>query len=115
MLAVKLDDGYISEQEYLEGEKTSSERHEYLDGKVSAMAGASKRHNEIALNIAFALRPSTKNDQCRVFSSDVKVRAGKRKAFYYPDVVAGCTTDDVDEYYLEKPCLIVEVTSKSTE
>lgn len=115
MLAVRLGDGYITEQEYLEGEKIAEERHEYVDGKVYAMAGASKRHNEIALNIAFALRPSTKNDLCRVFSSDVKVRAGKRKAFYYPDVVAGCAPDDADDYYLENPCLIVEVTSKSTE
>jgi Uma2 family endonuclease len=50
-----------------------------------------------------------------VYSSDVKVRASKRKTFYYPDVVVGCSPDDADAYYVEKPCLIVEVTSRSTE
>ncbi len=39
----------------------------------------------------------------------------RSKAYYYPDVIVGCQRDEADEYYLEKPCLIVEVTSKSTE
>jgi Uma2 family endonuclease len=30
-------------------------------------------------------------------------------------VIVSCQQDEADEYYLEKPCLIVEVTSKSTE
>lgn len=34
---------------------------------------------------------------------------------YYPDVVASCQPDEASDYFLEKPCLIVEVTSKSTE
>lgn len=38
-----------------------------------------------------------------------------RDAHYYPDVVVGCAEDDdADDYYLEKPCLIVEVSSEST-
>lgn len=107
---------YISEQDYLEGEKVSKDRYEYVDGQVFMMAGATKRHNEIALNLAFLLRAGVKGTPCRVFSSDVKVRIGRRKSYYYPDVVVGCAADDdADEYYLEKPCLVVEVLSKSTE
>lgn len=51
---------YITEQEYLEGEKLAEIRHEYVDGVVYAMAGTSLRHNDIALNIAFALRLATR-------------------------------------------------------
>lgn len=116
MSAVMPTTEYLSEQDYLAGEKLAKERHEYVDGQVFAMAGASKRHNEICLNIALLLRSGAKNNPCRVFSSDIKVRIGKRKSYYYPDVVVGCSEDDdADEYYLEQPCLIVEVTSKSTE
>jgi Uma2 family endonuclease len=115
MLAAKMDD-YITEQEYLEGEKLAKERHEYVDGKVYAMAGTSRRHNRIAVNIVRKLPLANHKGQlCEINSSDVKVRVGKRKTYYYPDVVVGCDADDTNPYYLEKPCLIVEVTSKSTE
>jgi len=118
MLAIKNtaeNTAYITEQDYLEGEKTAEFRHEYVDGQIYAMAGTSIRHNDIALNIAFALRAATRGTPCKVNASDVKVRAQRSKAYYYPDVIVGCQRDEADEYYLEKPCLIVEVTSKSTE
>ena len=107
---------YITEQEYLDGEKLSETKHEYIDGQVYGMAGSSKNHNRITLNIAFALRLGAKGSLCDVYSSDIKVRVKNRKAYYYPDVVVGCDeSDDADHYYLEKPCLIVEVLSPSTE
>jgi Uma2 family endonuclease len=36
----------ITEQDYLDGEKNSTIKHEYIDGKIYAMAGSSKRHRE---------------------------------------------------------------------
>jgi len=107
--------GAISEQEYLEGEKLSEIKHEYIDGFVYAMAGASRRHSAIAVNIAASLRSAARKTSCTVYSSDVKVRVRETKSYYYPDVVVGCDVDDVDDYYLEKPCLIVEVLSESTQ
>lgn len=116
MLAEKLSfSSYITEAEYLAGEPLATVRHEYVDGKVYAMAGTSRRHNDIAINIIAMLRPLTRNTPCKVNASDVKVRADKSKAYYYPDVVVGCEADDTNPYYLEKPCLIVEITSKSSE
>lgn len=108
-------DQYISEEDYLEGEKSATERHEYVDGKIHLMAGASKRHNRIARNFIISMEAGADQANCEVFFSDIKVRAAKHKTYYYPDVVVGCAEDDdADEYYLEKPCLIVEVTSSST-
>ena len=116
MLAEKLSfSSYITEAEYLAGEPLAAVRHEYVDGKVYAMAGTSRRHNDIAINIIAMLRPLTRNTPCKVNASDVKVRVDQSKAYYYPDVVVGCEADDTNPYYLEKPCLIVEITSKSTE
>lgn len=115
MLAVVLNEHYISEQDYLDGEQVASVRHEYVAGKVYAMAGASLRHNDIALNTAFALRNAARGTRCRVNVSDVKVRAEKSKAYFYPDVVVSCEAEASTASYVEHPCLIVEVTSKSTE
>ncbi len=108
-----LADHYISEPDYLEGEKLAAERHEYVDGQTYLMAGSSKRHNRIAGNCYRAFMLAGDN-RCEAFIGDIKVRVKGSKAYYYPDVVVGCAEDESDEYYLEKPCLIVEVSSDST-
>jgi hypothetical protein len=43
---------YITREQYLEGEKNSLVKHEYIQGEVYAMAGASDAHITISLNIA---------------------------------------------------------------
>lgn len=115
MLAVA-SPSYVSEQDYLEREKYSELRHEYLDGQVYVMAGASKRHVLITGNIFAQLRSAAKGSGCVVYQSDMKVRTAAHNAYYYPDVVLSCEpSDDASDYYLEQPCLIVEVLSGSTE
>jgi Uma2 family endonuclease len=42
----------LSVADYLTGERDGAVRHEYVSGQAYAMAGASVRHNRIALNIA---------------------------------------------------------------
>lgn len=112
--AEKLDN-IITEAEYLEGEGLADVRHEYVNGYVYAMAGSSKRHNRIAGNIYRRLSEMPDTD-CESYIGDIKVRINEGKSYYYPDVVVGCDeSDDNDDYYLEKPCLLVEVLSPSTE
>lgn len=104
----------VSEDEYLEGEKSSTERHEYVNGQTYLMAGASKRHNRIARNFITRLEEVAAQKGCEIFFSDMKVKVAKNKAYYYPDVVISCASDETDDYFLEKPCLIIEITSEST-
>lgn len=119
MLAAKIapdNPSYITEAEYLEGEKLAEERHEYVNGVVYAMAGASRRHGRIAVNFARKLSPiDRQGNPCEIYLSDIKVRAQPSRAYYYPDVVVSCQQDETDDYYLEHPCLIIEITSQSTE
>jgi Uma2 family endonuclease len=103
----------ISEQDYLAGEKLANERHEYVDGQIYLMAGSSKQHNRIAGNCYRAFMAGG-DGRCEVFIGDIKVRVKGRTAYYYPDVVVGCAAEESDAYYLEQPCLIVEVSSDST-
>jgi len=109
----------FSVAEYLEAEGKSEVRHEYLGGQVFAMAGGSKAHNIITLNIASRLRSLLRGNSCDVFMSDMKVKlkaANQNKTiFYYPDVLITCNPEDRDRYFVNYPCVIFEVLSPSTE
>jgi Uma2 family endonuclease len=100
-------------EEYLEMEKTSPVRHEFLAGQIYAMAGASKRHNQIALNCASRLKTVLRG-KCQVFMSDIKLYIEELDTFYYPDVMVSCDTQDDDKYAVKNPTLIIEVLSEST-
>lgn len=103
---------WISETEYLEGEQLSQIKHEYIDGQVYAMAGASRNHERIAGNVYRKLGDHLQGTPCEAFASDMKVKAGR--AFFYPDVMVVCQDDNGDDYYTEAPVILVEVLSKTT-
>lgn len=104
----------ITIEEYLEGEKISEIRHEYVAGQVYAMAGASKNHERVSLSLASELLRHTRGGPCEVFKSDMKVFVNvlRNEAFYYPDIVVGCDPDDNATHYLNHPKLIIEVLSE---
>ena len=110
---------FLGVEEYLQLEESSEIRHEYLGGQIFAMSGGSKEHNLIAGNIYSRLRSHLRGSSCSVFMADMKVRielANKAKdIFYYPDVVITCDSQDKDRFFLNYPCLIIEVLSPSTE
>jgi len=103
----------VSVEEYLEGERHSQVKHEYVHGRVYAMVGASKTHNRIALNVGYALDRHVRGGPCSVYVSDVKVRIGD--IFYYPDILVTCSPADTDPFFSTEPLLILEVLSSTTE
>lgn len=104
-----------SVQDYLEAEKTSEVRHEYVAGDLYAMAGASEEHNFISGNIFAALRSHLRGKPCKVFIHDMKAHVfANLTLFYYPDVMVACDPSDDDRYYKTKPRIIVEVVSESS-
>ena len=107
----------LTVEDYLAGEAASEIRHEYIDGQVYAMTGASDRHGLIVNALAFALTPAARRKGCQLFTSDMKVRLGigGQTLFYYPDLLLSCDKTDRDAYFRRSPCLIVEVLSESTE
>lgn len=108
----KKETEWISVADYLQGELISEVKHEYSDGLVYAMAGASKNHGRLCVNMYRKLGNHLEGNPCEPFSSDLKIKAGQ--AFYYPDVTVVCEDDSDNEYYTESPVIIVEVLSKST-
>ena len=107
---------YLTPEEYLQIEAQSPIKHEYIDGQIYAMAGASDPHVTIALNLATLLRSHVRGSGCRVYISDMKTRIETLNRFYYPDVLVTCDPRDLETpTYKRFPTLIVEVLSDSTE
>jgi Uma2 family endonuclease len=104
----------LSEDDYLRQEAGAEIKHELVSGEVYAMAGASERHNRIALNIAYHLRTITRGKACRAFMADMKLRIAASSTFYYPDVMLVCDPADDNPIYKQVPCLIAEVLSPAT-
>lgn len=65
---------YFTPEEYLAFERKSKTKHEYLNGNIYAMAGASPQHNQITFNVTVALGSQIKGRNCRGYSADQKVR-----------------------------------------
>jgi Uma2 family endonuclease len=103
---------YLSLEEYLASEIDSPVKREWVDGAVFTIAGASIRHNVVKDNVSAFGRSLPNADDCRITTSDTKVRT--ERAVYYPDVVVACGPVGPDPYVEAAPCVIAEVLSPST-
>ena len=106
----------MTAEEYLAWEARQNIRHEYCDGKVFAMAGATKGHDKIAFNLRKALDDSVEAQNCDMSGSDVKVMTNEGNSYRYPDLSVSCDKrDEGNDLFYKFPKLIVEVLSSSTE
>jgi Uma2 family endonuclease len=106
----------MTEEEYLAFERASDIKHEYLNGEIFAMSGASENHNLICLYTGAALASALRGKPCRAYPSDMRVKAGR--LYTYPDLLIVCgqsqlADDKIDT--LLNPVVIIEVLSPSTE
>ena len=100
---------------YLAWEAEQSTKHEYHDGEVFAMAGATDAHVTVAGNVYMALRNHLRGSPCSVFISDMKLRVEEDNAFFYPDVFVTCADSDRGQSHSKNaPVLVVEVLSPAT-
>ena len=101
-------------EQYLKLEEQQNTRHEFVDGFMFGMAGATKDHNLIASNIHAKARIAARaKPNCAAYMENVKLRTPDGIG-YYPDVIVSCD-DNPKDLLIHKPCLIVEVLSDSTE
>ncbi len=103
--------------DYLQAEQRAEVKHEYLDGQVVAMGGASRAHGLLVMSLSALLLPAARQKHCQLFAADMKLRLDHDGAsyFYYPDLVLSCDPADRDPLFVRTPCLLVEVLSPSTE
>jgi Uma2 family endonuclease len=108
---------YITEKDYLVAERLATEKHEYFQGEVFAMSGASKAHNEIAMNCSVELAVKLKGKPCRPYGSDFRVNIPQNTLYTYPDISVYCNepeTLDAENDTATNPSVIIEILSKST-
>ena len=120
---------FLTADEYLALETRARRKHEYLEGVIYAwqgqvpesMAGGSRAHHRISLNIATALNTALRGTAYAPYMADMRLRvaagAGRAEtAYFYPDVFVHCgLPPPAEATEIENPKLIIEVLSPSTE
>jgi Uma2 family endonuclease len=125
MMAIRKSEIFFTVEQYLEIERKTGERYEYLDGEILDMAGESDAHGEICANLAGMLHPQLRGTPCRMRIKDTKVCSGPKLhpgstkgLFSYPDLVVICGELQHFEEHRDiilNPAVIIEVLSDSTE
>jgi Uma2 family endonuclease len=106
----------MTPEEYLVWEREQTEKHEYFNGRVFAMAGGSARHNALCVSVSGTMRTALLARGCTVLSSDQRVKIWSQQRYVYPDVTVVCGRLEIESNdVLVNPTTIVEVLSKSTE
>jgi Uma2 family endonuclease len=118
MSAIPHQKTYTAE-EYLALERSSLEgKCEFVDGQIFAMAGASREHNLIGVNIAGELRSQLKGKPCEAYSNDMRVKAAEAKGYHYPDIAVVCGKPEFEDGQMDtllNPTVLVEILSSCTE
>ncbi|MFN8524559.1 MAG: Uma2 family endonuclease [Chloroflexota bacterium] len=107
-----------SPAEYLAIERAARQRSEYVNGETVAMAGASRAHNLIVLNVAAEPRAQLRNHPCEVYASDMRLTVVGTRLYTYPDVLVVCAEalfEDAEADTLLNPTVVFEVLSDLTE
>ena len=114
---MKVVDLYTTPEEYLAFERAAETKHEYYEGQVRAMAGASMAHNFIVANLITEVGGFLKGKRCNILPSDMRTCTPTANAYMYPDALIVCgepqLTDDRFDT-LKNPMVIFEVLSPST-
>ncbi|MBX2900007.1 MAG: Uma2 family endonuclease [Cyclobacteriaceae bacterium] len=108
----------MTEQEYLAFEEISEQKHEYFQGEVFAMAGASNQHNEVFTNLFGSLTSLLQGKPCRPYGSDKRLMISQNTLYTYPDISIYCKPNLMFESTAtisQEPTVVIEILSESTK
>ena len=113
----------LTPEEYVAFERTALPdgeiiRHEYINGELIAMSGASRAHNLITGNIFGELRTLLRGSRCETYMGDMRVSTPTTVSYFYPDVTVVCEEPRFEDGVFDtllNPIILVEVLSPSTE
>jgi Uma2 family endonuclease len=107
-----------TEHEYLDIERRTDRRNEYLAGIVRPKPASNRRHNLIVGGMYTAISSQLRDRECEAYAVAMRVRVAPTRTYLYPDIVAVCGEprfEDAQVDTLLNPTVIVEVLSESTE
>lgn len=107
----------FSVEEYLSYDGERPDKHEFVDGCIVSMAGASPAHARISYNLSVALGRRLDGSRCDGFSSDARVCIEQQTTWVYPDLTIVCGEPqwaETNPRTLLNPTFLVEILSPST-
>ncbi len=111
------DPSLLTPSEYLEFERKSEFRNEYIDGHVLPMSGGSWRHGLIVGNLLGEVHSQMRGKACVVYPIGLRVKVGLG-SYTYSDVVALCGKPELEDEHCDtllNRSVVIEVLSDSTE
>lgn len=109
---------FIKPEEYLEIERKAKYKSEYFNGEMFALAGTSKEHSIIAINLTGILYNQLSGKPCQLFDNNIRVKVKESGLYTYPDLSVVCGEQQFEDDELDtllNPTLIIEILSESTE
>ena len=101
--------------EYFLQEGLGEVRHEFINGNLIEMSGASREHHKICKNLLRFLENRLIKNGYDVFIENMKVKIENENQYYYPDILVTKEAEtDENKYVQFEPELIVEVLSETT-
>ena len=108
---------YFTPEQYLEFERSSDTKNEYISGEILPVEGGTPSHSRILGNSILAIGNRLSTTGCAVYPSSLRVCVDRKSLYVYPDVTVVCGelefTDDRKDT-VTNPNIIVEVLSPTT-
>lgn len=105
--------------DYVAVELQSPTKHEFFDGEIYAMAGASEEHSALAAEVLRVLGNTLGDRPCRVHTSDLRIYVEAVGLATFPDGAVICGTLEQHagspNATALNPLVLLEVTSDSSE
>lgn len=108
----------VTPAEYLAFERSAPSRHEYRNGEIVEMVGASRAHNLILSNLIRILCNSLLEKDYEVYPSEMRVKVNETGLYTYPDAVVVQGEPELEDEQADtllNPTAIFEILSPSTE
>ena len=108
---------YMTLEEFFEFEEQSIVPHEYVNGVVFAMSGASLVHQQICHRLVMAFGNHLTRGPCQVFSGGTQllIQCSESEICYYPDIMVDGRRDAWGRHFVRSPTLVLEILSPSTQ
>jgi len=108
---------YVTPEEYLKLERASETKHEYFEGEIVAMAGATLAHNDIVANLLREIGSFLKGTECKIRPSDLRISVPSANSYTYPDATIICGKPEMEDDKFDtakNPAVIFEVMSETS-
>ena len=109
---------HLTAEEYLEFDRNSEFRNQYIYGETAPRVGGTPWHSLISGNAVYEFRNRFSAHGCRVFDSSLRVCLNRKTSYAYPDTTVVCGEleySDEEEDTVSNPKIVVEVLSPTTK